>query len=98
MAKKNFIVNKEDLTTSMASAAIKVMTETVEAPPSVKITMERPLTGKNKGLRAGEERISFILLEGQYEKLKEMAYLQRSSVKDLVIGIFDKAIEGFENS
>jgi hypothetical protein len=99
-ATKDFKVKLGDITSQLAGKPMPMVAvevaPPVETPPSVKSTSTRAIFGKNKGLRAGEERVSFVLLEGQYEKLKGMAYWERRTVKDLMIEILEKAINQYE--
>lgn len=57
---------------------------------------KRPKKGKNAGLQEGEERVSFILLDDQYEKIQAIAYWERQTLKETVIEIFKKAIDEYE--
>ena len=106
MAKKNFTVTGQDLTASMAQAAPTPSVKTAPDPEAIGRAVERVMTGtkkldrqttgKNKGLKPNEERVSFVLLGGQYEKLQLMAYWDRKTLKDTVIDILNAAFIDYE--
>jgi hypothetical protein len=100
MSKKRFVTTESDITGSLAGSIIPKKELTPEVISSAnEITeerKERPTTGKNKGLKVGEERVSFVLLEGQYEKLQNIAYWERETLKDTVISILEKAFADYE--
>ena len=100
MSKKRFVTTESDITGTLAGSTIaqkEFMPERItHAVEMVKESKERPMTGKNKGLKIGEERVSFVLLEGQYEKLQLIAYWDRQTLKDTVIGILNSAFDEYE--
>ena len=99
MAKKNFVVSQTDISTALTGTPQVKETATPEqiGQPIATLTQaQAQLTGKNKGLRMGEERVSFILLTGQYEKLQGIAYWERKTVKDTLIDILDEAFDRYE--
>jgi hypothetical protein len=100
MSKKRFVTTESDITGSLAGTPVAQKEFSPEgithAVEMVKGSKERPTTGKNKGLKVGEERVSFVLKEGQYEKLQNIAYWERETLKDTVIGILEKAFAEYE--
>ena len=106
MAKKNFTVTGQDLTASMASAPPTPSVKNAPDPEAIGRAVERVMTGtkkadrqttgKNKGLKPNEERVSFVLLDGQYEKLQLIAYWDRNTLKDTVIDILENAFAEYE--
>jgi hypothetical protein len=106
MAKKNFTVTGQDLTASMATPTPLVVNNTAPDPEAIGRAVERVMTGvkkldrqttgKNKGLKPNEERVSFVLLDGQYEKLQLIAYWERKTLKDTVIDILNAAFIDYE--
>lgn len=106
MAKKNFTVTGQDLTASMASAPPTPLVKNEPDPEAIGRAVDRVMTGvksshrqttgKNKGLKPNEERVSFVLLDGQYEKLQLIAYWDRKTLKDTLIDILNAAFAEYE--
>ena len=101
MAKKNFLVNQTDITTALTGTP---QAKEMPTPEQIGQTVERIMTepktkptGKNKGLKIGEERVSFVLLDGQYEKLQNIAYWERKTLKDTVIDILEDVFNRYES-
>jgi hypothetical protein len=93
MAKRNFVVES---TNNMTSNLAGVTNPILPPTPSVSQTIERQAKGKNKGLKADEDRQSFVIRAGQYEKLQAMAYWDRVTVKELIISILDDSFAAYE--
>lgn len=90
---KNFVITSNDLASAMSGDLTHgQQTESIDDTPK----LVRALSGKNKGLPIGEERVSFILLDDQYEKIQAIAYWERQTLKETVIEIFKKAIDEYE--
>ena len=99
MAKKNFVVNQTDITTALTGTPQVKQTATPEqiGQPIATLTQsETQPSGRNKGLRIDEERVSFVLLTGQYEKLQGIAYWERKTVKDTLIDILEETFDRYE--
>lgn len=100
MSKKRFVTTESDITGQLAGTPVAqkgLSPEGITPVEMVKDSKERPTTGKNKGLKIGEERVSFVLKEGQYEKLQNIAYWERETLKETVIGILEKAFAEYED-
>jgi hypothetical protein len=94
MAKKNFVIGSTNMTSNLAGVVSNQ--PQIQITPSVLIDSERQKEGKNKGLKPDEDRQSFVIKKGQYEKLQSIAYWERLTVKELLISILDNAFEEYE--
>jgi hypothetical protein len=97
MSKKRFVTTESDITGQLAGTPVAQKEFSPEGIiHAVEMVKKRPTMGKNKGLKVGEERVSFVLNEGQYQNLQNIAYWERKTLKETVIGIFEKAFAEFE--
>ena len=81
-------------TTKSTAAKAEVTQRKKPGRPSTSTKVAKDTT--EEGTLPGEKRATFIVKEDQLEKLKAVAYWERSKIKDVMSAALEKYLEAYE--
>ncbi len=83
-------------TTAKKSTAAKAEVTTRKKPGRPRTSTKVAKDTTEEGTLEGEKRATFIVKEDQLEKLKAVAYWERSKIKDVMSAALEKYLEAYE--